>query len=111
MITKTYAFEKNGETYEVYTLRNASGCEMDILTYGARITRISVPDKNGNYDDVIVGFARPEEYCDSKIYHGATISGGAHEKCPGAVQLRGPDHRRCGTCAAVNGRKNRTSQV
>lgn len=73
MITKTYAFEKNGETYEVYTLRNASGCEMDILTYGARITRISVPDKNGNYDDVIVGFARPEEYCDSKIYHGATI--------------------------------------
>ena len=73
MITKTHTFEKNGEIYEVYTLRNATGSEMDILTYGARIVRISVPDKNGDFGDIIVGFACPEEYCDSKIYHGATI--------------------------------------
>ena len=93
MITKTYLFEKNGEIYEVYTLRNATGSEMDILTYGARITRISVPDKKGSFGDVIVGFARPEEYCDSKIYHGATIGrygnriGGARFRLHGTEYL------------------------
>ena len=61
MIQKTYSFNKNGKTYDVYTLKNANGCEMDILTYGARITRISVPDKNGVMGDVIVGYATPEE--------------------------------------------------
>ena len=73
MIKKTYEFEKNGETFAVYTLKNAMGSEMDILTHGARITRISVPDKNGNFGDVIVGFATPEEYIDSTAYYGATI--------------------------------------
>lgn len=73
MIQKTYSFNKNGKTYDVYTLKNANGCEMDILTYGARITRISVPDKNGVMGDVIVGYATPEEYIGCGAYYGATI--------------------------------------
>lgn len=73
MIEKTYSFEKNGEIYEVYTLTNALGSQVDILTYGARITRISVPDKNGVFGDVIVGYATPEEYIGCKKYYGATI--------------------------------------
>lgn len=73
MIKKTYSFEKDGNTYDVYTLSNAAGCEVDILTYGARITRISVPDKNGVMGDVIVGYARPEEYIGCGAYYGATI--------------------------------------
>ena len=73
MIKKTYEFENNGETYAVYTLSNAKGSEMDILTYGARITRISVPDKNGAFGDVIVGYAKPEDYCGKTAYYGATI--------------------------------------
>ena len=73
MIAKTYSFEKNGETYDVYTLTNANGAQMDILTYGARITRLCVPDKNGVFGDVIVGFATPEEYIGCGKYYGATI--------------------------------------
>lgn len=73
MIEKTYSFEKNGNTYDVYTLKNANGCEMDILTYGARITRISVPDRKGVMGDVIVGYAKPEEYIGCGAYYGATI--------------------------------------
>ena len=61
MITKTYTFEKYGKSNEVYTLSNANGYEVDILNYGARITRIWAPDKKGNFDDIIVGCAKPEE--------------------------------------------------
>ena len=73
MITKTYTFEKQGKSNDVYTLSNSSGYEVDILTYGARITRIWAPDKNGKFDDLIVGCAKPEEYYEKNSYFGATI--------------------------------------
>lgn len=73
MVTKTYSFEKNGKMNEVYTLSNANGCEVDILTYGARIIRASVPDRNGNFADVIIGCKRPEDYYGDNPYFGAVI--------------------------------------
>ncbi len=73
MIKKTYSFEKNGNINDVYTLSNAAGAEVDILTYGGRITRISVPDKNGAFGDVIVGCAKSEDYYEKNPYFGATI--------------------------------------
>lgn len=73
MIKKTYSFEKDGKQNDVYTLSNSSGVEVDILTYGARLIRISVPDKLGNFDDVLVGCKYPEDYYGENPYFGATI--------------------------------------
>ena len=73
MIEKTYSFIKDGNVNEVYTLSNAQGMQVDICTYGARLTRISVPDKNGVFDDVLVGCNRVEDYYEPNPYFGATI--------------------------------------
>ena len=73
MIEKTYSFIKDGKVNDVYTLKNSLGMEVDILTYGARITRIFMPDKNGAFDDVIVGCKRVEDYYLPHPYFGATI--------------------------------------
>ena len=43
------------------------------MTYGGRITRIFAPDKNGLFDDLIVGCAKPEDYYGENPYFGATI--------------------------------------
>lgn len=73
MIIKSYSFETNGRINEVYTLSNPNGYEVDILTYGARIIRVYAPDKNGNFDDLIVGCATSEAYYGENPYFGATI--------------------------------------
>ena len=73
MIKKTYTFIKDGKENAVYTLSNATGAEVDILTYGARLIRISLPDKNGNFDDILVGCKTPEDYYGENPYFGATI--------------------------------------
>lgn len=73
MIKKTYSFEKDGKQNDVYTLSNKTGMEVDVLTYGAHIVRISTPDKNGNFDDVLVGCKKPEDYYGQYPYFGATI--------------------------------------
>ena len=73
MIKKTYTFEKNDNANDVYTLTNAQGAFVEILTYGARIHRICVPDKNGVLGDCIVGCKTPEDYYTPNPYFGATI--------------------------------------
>lgn len=73
MITKSYSFEKNGVVNDVYTIQNANGASVDILTYGARIIRILVPDRKGKLDDVVVGCKNPEDYYDENPYFGATV--------------------------------------
>ncbi len=73
MIKKTYTFLKAGNTNDVYTLSNASGVEVDVLTFGARLTRISVPDKNGKFADVLVGCKRVEDYYEENPHFGGTI--------------------------------------
>ena len=73
MIKQTYTFEVNGEKNAVYTISNSKGCEVDVLTYGARITRIWMPDRNGTFGDLIVGCKNPEDYYGPSGYYGATI--------------------------------------
>lgn len=73
MIKKTYSFEKNGKINDVYTISNAQGAEVDVLTYGARLIRISMPDKCGNFGDCLVGCKTPEDYYGENPYFGATI--------------------------------------
>ena len=73
MIKKSYTFVKDGKENDVYTLRNAKGMEADILTYGARVIRLTAPDKKGKFQDVVVGCKHPEDYYGDNPYFGATI--------------------------------------
>lgn len=73
MIKKTYSFEMDGKINDVYTIFGDNGVEIDILTYGARIIRIALPDRNGNLGDIVVGCKAPEDYYQPNPYFGATI--------------------------------------
>lgn len=73
MIRKTYSFEKNGVVNDVYTLSNGTGAEVDVLTYGARIIRISLPDRKGKFADCVVGFSRAEDYYKDNPCFGGTV--------------------------------------
>ena len=93
MIEKTYSFKKDGKQNEVYTLSNTQGMQVDILTYGARITRIVVPDKNGRFDDVVVGCKRAEDYYAQNPYFGATVGRYANRIGGATFSLNGKTYR------------------
>lgn len=45
----------------------------EIITYGARIHKLCVSDKNGNLQDVVLGFNSPEEYRKENPYFNAVV--------------------------------------
>ena len=89
MVKKTYTFEKDGNVNDVYTLSNTRGAEIDVLTYGARLTRVWMPDKKGKFADCLVGCKKPEDYYGENPYFGATIGRYANRIGDGTFTLNG----------------------
>jgi aldose 1-epimerase len=52
----------NTETVFQYTLKNARGMSVQILTYGGIVQDINVPDKRGRSADVVLGFPTLQDY-------------------------------------------------
>jgi aldose 1-epimerase len=64
---------KDGVAIERYTLKNSHGMEVDVITWGAIVQRIVVPDRTGASSDVALGFDTLEGYLGQHPYFGAIV--------------------------------------
>jgi aldose 1-epimerase len=63
----------DGTAVEVLTLTNAHGVEVRAITYGGIIVSLRVPDRNGQLDDVVLGYDSLDGYLRSSPYFGAIV--------------------------------------
>jgi aldose 1-epimerase len=77
-----------------FDLKNAKGMEVRLAAYGARITSIKVPDRHGDFADVVLGFDTVEPYRSSpkKPYLGVTLGRYAGRIANGRFTLDGAEH-------------------
>lgn len=52
----------DGDSIALYKLMNGAGSEVCITNFGGRVVSISVPDRNGNFKDVVLGFDSVQAY-------------------------------------------------
>lgn len=65
---------KNGDFAKLFTLTNSNGIIAKLTNYGAILVSLFVPDKNGNLDDVVLGFDNLEKYFTNDVcYFGSTV--------------------------------------
>lgn len=75
-IPQSKDFEKtvHGKPNKLYELKNKNGMSVWITNYGGRIVGILAPDKNGVFDDVVLGFLSIDEYLEKDDFcYGALI--------------------------------------
>nr|QGT49713.1 aldose 1-epimerase [uncultured Candidatus Melainabacteria bacterium] len=66
--------KKTNEEAQLYTITNKNGASVDLSTFGATITSIKVPDKEGKLKDVTQGYDNVTPYEESPVGHaGGTI--------------------------------------
>ncbi len=71
--SKPFGQSTTGEPITLYVLKNLAGMEAHIMNYGGIITKILTPDKNGNIEDVVLGFDTAEEYIKDSPFFGAVV--------------------------------------
>ena len=91
---KKEAFGKteDGKKVDAYILTNKNGLQAKIITYGAMLTEMHVPDKNGNLGDVVLGHDKLEDYLDGHSYFGVTTGRVANRIAKGKFTLDGHEY-------------------
>ena len=64
---------KDNINVNIFTITNKSGMKAEICTYGGTIVSLTAPDKEGNFDDIVLGYDTIESYENGDKFFGALI--------------------------------------
>ncbi|MGB6746279.1 MAG: aldose epimerase family protein [Terracidiphilus sp.] len=81
--SRTYGTLPSGKSVEIWTLAGRGGLVLEAITYGGIVTRLLAPDRNGRFDDVVLGYDDLEGYLAGGFYFGA-ITGRVAGRIPNA---------------------------
>jgi aldose 1-epimerase len=79
----------DGTRVDLYTLTNSNGLVCKVVTYGAVITELHVPDRSGKLGDVVLGFDSLPRYLTDSPCFGAAVGRVANRIANGRFSLDG----------------------
>lgn len=74
---------------DIYTFTNKNGIEARVINYGALLVSLKTHDKNGQLDDIVLGFDSLAGYLGEHPYFGATVGRYANRIAKGKFTLDG----------------------
>ena len=93
-VTKeSFGKTSDGQQVDLYTLHNRRGAEAKITNYGAIVTSLKVPDRNGKFDDVVLGFNDFDSYLKNDPYFGAIVGRYGNRIAKGRFTLNGVEYK------------------
>jgi aldose 1-epimerase len=82
----------DGTAVDIYTLTNKSGIEARVMTYGATLVSLRLPDRNGAFADVNLGFDDLGGYLGTHPYFGVIVGRYANRIAKGRFTLDGVEY-------------------
>ena len=83
--------EADGEAVTLFTLTNANGMEVKLTNYGGIVTSVAVPDRDGNSENVTLGFDTLDAYLEGHPYFGTITGRYANRIARGTFDIEGED--------------------
>ncbi len=80
---------RDGRPVILYTLTNSHGVEVRAMNYGGIIVSIRVPDRKGEFADIVLGHEAAEGYIPNPPYLGAIVGRYANRIANGTFMLDG----------------------
>ena len=83
----------DGQAVDLYTLTNANGMVVSVMTYGGIVQKVLVPDRDGNLTNVTLGFDSLDKYIAGSPYFGSITGRYANRIARGTFVLDGVTYR------------------
>ena len=83
----------DGREVDRWTLTDTTGATAALLTYGAIVQSLTVPDARGEMANVVLGFGTLEDYLERSPYFGCVAGRYANRIADGSFDLDGRTHR------------------
>ena len=81
-----------GEQVELYTLANKNGLRVKIMTYGATITSVETPGRDGRTENIILALDSLDNYIKGHPYLGSTVGRFANRIAKGKFSIEGKEY-------------------
>ncbi|MCE7044172.1 aldose epimerase family protein [Dyadobacter sp. CY312] len=83
----------DGQTADLYTLTNTNGMTVNITNYGGIITKLTAPDKKGEWEDVVLGFDSLAPYLGEHPFFGALVGRFGNRIAGGKFKINGTEYK------------------
>ena len=92
IVKNNFGKTKDGKNVDIFTLTNSNNSEVKIMTYGATLVSLVVPDKNGLLADVVHGYENIEAYEKGDKFFGAAIGRCGNRIAFGKFTINGKEY-------------------
>jgi len=90
MVITSFGTTRDGARAQLFVLRNKNGLVASVTDYGATLVNMMVPDQNGDFADVVLGFDDVSGYqSDANQYFGCTTGRVANRIAKGRFEING----------------------
>lgn len=86
---RMYGKTKTGEKVHEYTLKNKNDITVRLITYGATMTSLVTPDRDGNLADIVLGYDDISGYENDPIFSGCIVGRFANRISNASFELEG----------------------
>jgi aldose 1-epimerase len=93
LAVRSFGLLPSGAPVEAWTLKGAGHLVAEVITYGATLTRLLAPDRDGRLADVVLGFNHLDSYRANRAYFGAIVGRVAGRISGGCFSLDGRDDK------------------
>ena len=90
---------KDGAEVDLYTLTSGKGLKIDVITYGATLTSVEVPGRDGKSENITLGMKTLDDYIAGHPFFGSIAGRYANRIAKGRFTLEGKQY----TLATNNG--------
>lgn len=92
IVKKAYGKTAEGEAVDQYICVNKNGLELSLITYGATVTSIKTPDKDGNFENITHSCADLAAYEAHGSYFGCSVGRFCNRIAGGKFTIDGKEY-------------------
>ena len=87
--TRSFGKTAKGEEVTLYRIENANGFAAEVTDFGANLVSLYVADRDGHFDDIVLGFDDVKGYAFNPCFFGSTIGRSANRIAKASFSLNG----------------------